>query len=124
MNDLNAISFQVIGTAMRIHTSLGPGLFESAYEVVLADALEQRAFHVERQKLVPITFEGRVLDRGFRVDLLVNGCVVVEVKSVPTLAPIHSKQVLTYIRLLPVRLGLLLNFGEPSLVIKRIANGI
>jgi iron complex transport system substrate-binding protein len=103
---------------------LGPGLLESVYEVILARELEQRGYRVERQKSIPINYEGLQFDEGFRADLVVGGCLIVELKSVESLAPVHSKQLLTYLRLTSFRLGLLINFGAALLKegIKRVAN--
>ncbi len=103
---------------------LGPGLLESVYEVVLAHELEKRGLKVERQKPVPIEFEGIRFDEGFRADLIVEECIVVELKSVEQLSPVHSKQLLTYLRLLDYRLGLLINFGAPVIKegIRRVVN--
>ena len=123
---LNDVSGAIIDASVRIHCDLGPGLLESVYEVVLAKALERRGLTVERQKSVPIQYEGALFDEAFRADLVVNGCVVVELKSVEHLLPVHSKKLLTYLRLMNLRLGLLINFGEPVLKagIKRIVNGL
>lgn len=109
---------------MRIHSKLGPGLFESVYETVLARELARRGLFVERQKPVTFDFEGMHFDQGFRADLVVERAVVVEVKAVPEIAPIHARQLLTYLRLLDCRLGLVLNFNALHLRsgIKRVAN--
>jgi GxxExxY protein len=113
-----------VDAAFHIHSKLGPGLLESVYEVILAKELERRGVFIERQKAVPIEFEGLHFEEGFRADLIVERAVVVELKSVETLASVHYKQVLTYLRLLDYRLGLLLNFGASLLKdgIKRIVN--
>jgi iron complex transport system substrate-binding protein len=122
--DLNQVSGQIVDTAFHIHSKLGPGLLESVYEAILAKELGRRGLYVERQKAVPIEFEGMQFEEGFRADLIVERAVIVELKSVETLAPVHSKQLLTYLRLLDYRLGLLINFGAPVLKdgIKRIVN--
>lgn len=124
--DLNLISGQIIDAALHVHTRLGPGLLESVYETVLAYELQQRGLAVERQIPVPIVYGTLRFEEGFRADLLVEKSVLVELKSVEALAPVHSKQVLTYLRLLDCRLGLLINFNVPLLKdgIKRIANGL
>jgi iron complex transport system substrate-binding protein len=124
MKDLNSISGTIVDAAFHIHSRLGPGLLESVYEVVLAHELQKRGLKVERQKPVPIEFEGIRFDEGFRVDLIVKNCVIVELKSVEELSRVHSKQVLTYLRLLDYRLGLLINFGAPVIKdgIRRIVN--
>jgi iron complex transport system substrate-binding protein len=115
---------EIVDAAYRIHTKLGPGLLESVYEAVLARTLEQRGLKVERQKPVSIEFDGFRFDEGFRIDLLVDDRVVVELKSVEQLAPVHSKQLLTYIRLLDLRVGLLINFGAATLKegVRRVVN--
>jgi GxxExxY protein len=124
MMELNRISGEIVDAAFHIHSKLGPGLLESVYEVILAKELEKRGFFVERQKAIPIEFEGPSFDEGFRADLIVANAIVVELKSVEQIAPVHAKQLLTYLRLLDYRLGLLINFGAPVLKhgIKRIVN--
>jgi iron complex transport system substrate-binding protein len=124
MKDLNSISGTIVDAAFHIHRTLGPGLLESVYEVVLAHELEKRGLKVERQKPVSITYDGLRFDEGFRADLIIEDCVVVELKSVEQLSPVHSKQLLTYLRLLDYRLGLLINFGAPVIKdgIRRIVN--
>ncbi len=114
----------VVDAAFHLHKDLGPGLLESVYEAVLARVLEDRGLRVERQKAVAFDFRGMRFDEGLRVDLLVNGCLVVELKSVETLARVHSKQLLTYLRLLHLPLGLLINFGAATFKegVKRIVN--
>ncbi len=122
--DLDFISGQVLDSAIRLHRRAGPGLLESVYEVVLAKDLERRGLQVERQKAVPIMLDGIVFEEALRLDLLVEGAIVVDVKSVDCLAPVHFKQVLTYLRLLDLRLGLLINFGGATLKegFKRVVN--
>lgn len=124
--ELDDITGAVIDAAVKIHKGLGPGLLESVYEMVLARELERRGFHVERQKPVSFEYDGMNFDEGFRVDLLVEGCVVVELKSVENLAPVHSKQLLTYLRVLNLRVGLLLNFGAATLKegLHRVVNNL
>jgi iron complex transport system substrate-binding protein len=123
--DLDEITGAIVDAAYRIHTGLGPGLLESVYEAVLSRDLMRRGFHVERQKLVTFNFDGMRFDEGLRLDLLVEEMVVVELKSVESLAPVHGKQLLTYLRLLDLPVGLLINFGSPRLRdgLQRIANG-
>ncbi|MBX9815798.1 MAG: Fe3+ hydroxamate ABC transporter substrate-binding protein [Proteobacteria bacterium SG_bin5] len=108
----------------KLHQALGPGLLESVYEACLFKSLAERGFLVERQKAVPIRFEGLVLDEGFRIDLLVAGQLVIELKSCEALAPVHGKQLLTYLRLMDLPLGLLMNFGAASFKegVRRVAN--
>lgn len=116
----------VVECAFALHKELGPGLLESVYEVLLADALRERGLSVERQKPIPICFRGKRFDEGFRADLLVADLVLVELKSVETLARVHRKQVLTYLRLTGLKLGLLINFGGELLKgnIERLVNGL
>ena len=113
--DIDEISGRIVDAAYHIHTELGPGLLESVYEAVLAKRLEQRGLRVERQKPVSFQFDGLNFEEGFRVDLLVEGEIVVELKSVEHLAKVHSKQTLTYLKLLDLRVGLLINFGGATL---------
>lgn len=124
MKDLNAISGTIVDAAFHIHSTLGPGLLESVYEVILARELEKRGLQAQRQKPVPIVVDGLRFDEGFRADLIVENCVVVELKSVEEIARVHTKQLLTYLRLLDFRLGLLINFGAPVIQegIRRIVN--
>jgi GxxExxY protein len=122
-HDLREMTGLIIGSALRIHTALGPGMFESVYREVLADDLTRKGLLVEVEKTFPIVFEGRSFDKAFRVDLAVENKVLVELKSITQIAPIHLTQLLTYLRMLDCRVGLVLNFGRLSLEIKRVANG-
>lgn len=125
MRDINQITGAVVDAAYRLHTRLGPGLVESVYEAVLARSLEERGLTVSRQQQISFDFDGMRFEQAFRVDLFVEGRVVVELKSVEKLAPVHSKQVLTYLRLLNLPIGLLINFGAARLSdggVQRIAN--
>ena len=115
MRQLDEITGAIVDTSLKIHRELGPGLLESVYETVLFRALERRGLPVERQKVIRFEYDGLVFDEGLRLDLLVDGCVVVELKSVERLAPVHHKQVLTYLRLLQLPVGLLINFGGATL---------
>ncbi|HEU4455345.1 MAG TPA: GxxExxY protein, partial [Longimicrobium sp.] len=115
MRDVNVITGEIVDAAYRLHTRLGPGLLESVYEAVLARALEQRGLTVERQKPISFEIDGMRFEEAFRADLLVDGRVLVELKSVEKLAPVHSKQVLTYVTLLKLPVGLLINFGAARL---------
>jgi GxxExxY protein len=119
----NEISGQVIGAAIEVHRQLGPGLLESAYEECLAYEMELRHIPFERQKPLPLTYKGIHLDCGYRLDFLVGGLVVVELKAVKAFEPIHEAQILTYLRLTNCKLGLLLNFHSTLMKkgIKRIA---
>lgn len=122
--DVEEVSSIVVDTALQLHRDLGPGLLESVYEVVLAKLLEQRGLSVERQKPVPIRYQDIALDEGFRLDLLVDNQLVIELKSVESIHPVHPKQLLTYLRLMNLPLGLLINFGAPLLRdgLKRVVN--
>jgi GxxExxY protein len=124
--NLDEITGAIIDAAMGIHRGLGPGLLESVYEAVLARALAARGLLVERQKTVPFEYDGMHFEEGLRLDLLVNGRVIVELKSVEKLAPVHSKQLLTYLRLMHFPVGLLINFGAPTVKegLQRVVNNL
>lgn len=113
-----------VDCGFRIHNDLGPGLLESVYEAILAAKLARRGLKVERQKPLDIHYEGLILKEGFRMDLLVEGRLILELKSVETLAPVHGKQLLTYLRLTGQPLGLLMNFGAATFRqgVKRVVN--
>ena len=115
MAELDDITGAVVDASLRIHRDLGPGLLESVYDAILARSLERRGLHVERHTPVGFEYNGMSFHEGFRVDLLVEHRVVVELKSVEQLAPVHYKQLLTYLRLLRLPVGLLINFGAPTL---------
>ncbi len=118
-HNLNKITEAIIGTAIAVHKELGPGLLESAYEACLAYELAERKLKVERQKGLPVTYHGVQLDCGYRIDLLVEKLVVVELKAVERLEPIHQAQMLSYLRLSGCKVGLLINFN-----VKVLKNGI
>jgi GxxExxY protein len=122
----NEIATIVVDTAFHIHRDLGPGLFESVYERILEAELTKRGLSVSRQKPIPIVYHGVHFEAGFRCDLLVEGKVIVEVKSIEALHPVHRKQVLTYLRFADKRLGLLINFNVALIKdgIFRLANGL
>ena len=122
--NLEQTSAVVVDAAFQLHKNLGPGLLESVYETILARTLEQRGLRVDRQRVLAFEYQGMHFHEGFRIDLLVNDSVVVELKSVEQLKPVHSKQVLTYLRLLDLGLGLLINFGAGTFKegVKRIVN--
>jgi GxxExxY protein len=105
----NVIAKEIVDAAFAIHSKLGPGLLESVYESILAYELRKRGLRVERQLPVPVVWDGVQFDEGYRLDLLIEGKVLIEVKSVESVAPVHKKQVLTYLRLLDKRLGILIN---------------
>ena len=123
--NVEELSALIVDCGYHLHVELGPGLLEAVYEVVLAKMIEERGVQVKRQVPAPIQFMGLKFDEGFRADLIVNDLVVVGLKSVENLAPVHSKQVLTYLRLLNLPLGLLINFGAATFKegCKRILNG-
>ncbi len=124
--ELDDITGTIIDAAIKIHKDLGPGLLESVYEVVLAKALEKRGLRVQRQVPFRFQYDGLVFEEGFRIDLLVEDRVVVEIKSIETLAPVHGKVLLTYLRLMNLQVGLLFNFGEEILKdgIHRVVNNL
>ncbi|GBC84978.1 hypothetical protein HRbin11_01418 [bacterium HR11] len=113
--NINALTHEIIGAALEVHRTLGPGLLESAYEECLCHELTLRRIPFERQKALPLEYKGIRLDCGYRLDLLVAGCVVIEVKAVEELLPIHEAQLLTYMRLGGWKVGLLINFNVPVL---------
>jgi iron complex transport system substrate-binding protein len=123
--EMNFITGKVIECAIDIHRNLGPGLLESVYEAILEKKLTQVGFSVRRQVVVPIRYEEMFFDEGFRADLIINNLVCIELKSVEVLAPVHSKQLLTYLKLLDLEVGLLINFGAPTIKegLHRIVNG-
>jgi GxxExxY protein len=122
----DAIAHEIVDAAFHIHTALGPGLLESVYDAVLSHELQRRGLHVTRQQAIPIYYDGVKIGVGFRADLIVEDKVIIEIKSVEQLAPVHKKQLLTYLRLADKRLGLLINFHEALIKngITRIANGL
>lgn len=122
----NEISRRIVNAAYQIHTQLGPGLLESVYEKILFFELRRQGLTVERQKPIPVFWNGVKMEMGFRADLIVEGKVIVEVKSVENIAQVHPKQLLTYLRLGNCKLGLLINFNEPLIKtgITGIVNGL
>jgi GxxExxY protein len=122
----NELSKIIVNACFQIHTELGPGLFESVYEECLYYELVQQGLMVERQKELPVIYKGIKMEIGFRTDLIVDKKVVVEIKSVDGIAPVHQKQVITYLRLTGLKLGLLINFNEALIKtgIQRIVKGL
>jgi GxxExxY protein len=116
---VNEISGQVIDAAFHIHRRFGPGLLESVYEAVLAAELRKRGLRVVQQQAIPVVYDGVELGVGFRADLIVEGAIIVEIKSVENVAPVHKMQLLTHLRLADKRLGLMINFN-----VARIKDGI
>ena len=121
----NEISEIIIGAAIEVHKHLGPGLLESAYEACLAYELKQQGLEVKQQLVLPVVYKEVKLDAGYRIDLLIENKVIIEVKSVDAMANIHIAQLLTYLKLKDIRLGLLINFNTEKLVngLKRVING-
>ncbi|MCL7452830.1 MAG: GxxExxY protein [Anaerolineae bacterium] len=119
LTELNALTSQIIGAAIEVHRHLGPGLLESAYETCLAYELERLGLAVERQKALPLVYKDIRMDQGYRLDLLVEQEVVLELKVVEQLAPVHEAQILSYLRFSGCRIGLLINFN-----VKLLKNGI
>lgn len=113
--DVDVIAREIVDAAIKVHKTLGPGLLESVYEQCLMLELSKRGLKPQRQVSLPIVYDGTKLEAELRIDLLVNGLVIVEVKSVETLLPIHQSQLLTYLKLSGCRLGLLMNFNVPLL---------
>lgn len=120
----NEIAVKILDVCFDIHRKLGPGLLESIYEEILKHELEAAGFSVARQKSIPVVWKSIRLETGFRLDLIVNDKVLIELKSVDALAPVHAKQVMTYLKLTGIKLGLLINFNEDYLKtgVKRIVN--
>jgi GxxExxY protein len=106
----NEVATQIVDAAYKIHTEIGPGLLESVYEAVMAEELKRRGLHIVRQQAIPVVYGSVKLDIGFRADLIVESKVIIEIKSVEAIAPVHRKQLLIYLRLADKRLGLLINF--------------
>lgn len=125
MNE-NELSRLIVDSAFKIHTTFGPGLFESVYEATMAHELRKRGCKVVRQRGVPVVFEGVRLELGFRADIIVNGKVIIEVKSIESLGPVHAKQLRTYLRLTDLKLGLLINFNVDLIKdgIRRVVNNL
>lgn len=122
----NQLSKIIVNTAYQIHSQLGPGLLESVYEEIMYYELRQQNLDVDRQKPIPVIWDDLKMQLGFRADLIVNNKVIIELKSVENIAPVHPKQVLTYLKLTNIKLGLLINFNE-SLIkngIMRIVNNL
>lgn len=122
----NEIAREIVDACYKIHTTLGPGLLESVYEAVLAYELKKRGLSIERQVPIAVVYDGIQFDQGFRADLVVNDKVIVELKSIENVLPVHKKQLLTYLRVSNKHLGLLVNFGAPLIKqgISRVVNGL
>jgi GxxExxY protein len=124
--DHNEIGRRIIGCALRAHSELGPGLLENVYEICLAHELKKAGLAIDRQLVLPVKYDGLIIESGLRLDLLIEGRVVVEVKAIETLAVVHRAQLLSYLRLGDFRLGYLMNFNVAQMKdgIVRIANGL
>ena len=122
--DEDSISHQIIGAAIEVHRTLGPGLLESIYEAALEMELGERALKVRRQVELPVSYKGRLLDGGYRIDLIVEESVIIEIKAVERLLPVFESQLLTYLKLSDKRLGLLINFNSSvvSNSVRRVVN--
>ena len=123
-NDLEDIARTVIDCGYHLHCDLGPGLLESAYELILSNLVERRGLAVRRQVPIQINYDGVVVDNAFKIDLLVENKLLIELKSTERNSPVYAKQVLTYLRLMDLPLGLLINFGQPTFKggLQRVAN--
>ena len=123
-DEIEALARAVVNIGFELHRDIGPGLLESAYEALMASILTNGGFNVQRQVPVQMNYRGVIVDNAFRIDILVNNCLVVELKSIERLSAVHGKQVLTYLRLMHLPLGLLMNFGEATFKsgLRRIAN--
>lgn len=119
MKEINQITEKIIGAVIEVHRELGPGLLESAYETCLGFEMTERGLNIERQKPLPVDYKGNRLDAGYRLDLLVENQVIVEIKSVDHLDPIHQAQILSYLKLFGCKVGLLINF-----IVQVLKNGI
>ncbi len=122
----NSLAKIIVDSAFQVHKGLGPGLLETVYEAALTHELCKRELIVDRQRPISIKYDGICFDEGFRADLLVNDKIIIELKSVEKIIPVHRKQLLTYLRLTDMRLGLLINFGENLIKngISRVVNGL
>ena len=122
--DVETLAKVAVDCGFQLHKELGPGLLESVYDLLLCEALREKGLFVEAQKVIPISFKGRVLEQGFRADIVVEHILLIEVKSTERHAAVHAKQVLTYLRLMKLPLGLLMNFGMETFRdgVKRLAN--
>jgi GxxExxY protein len=122
----NSVAKTIVDVAYKIHKKLGPGLLESAYQIIMVDELKKRGLDVKSEVLMPVIYDDIILPNGYRADLIVEDLVIVELKSVEKIAYVHTKQLLTYLKLSNFKLGLLINFGAPLIKfgIKRVVNGL
>jgi GxxExxY protein len=123
--DIEIIAKEIVDSAVKVHRALGPGLLESAYQHCLAYELRKRGFHVETEVYLPVIYDDQQIDAGFRIDMLVENCIIVENKAVAELAPIHKAQLLTYLKLRQLWLGFLINWNVKLIKdgINRVVNG-
>ncbi|MCD4813010.1 GxxExxY protein [bacterium] len=124
--DENGLAKMIIHKAFQIHKDIGPGLLETVYEVILAKELENEGLNVSVQQPISVKYKKYIFEQGFRADIVVNDCVIIELKSIEKIAPVHKKQLLTYLRLSHKKLGLLINFGEHLIKdgMHRVVNGL
>ncbi len=124
IDEIEALTRIVVNAGFELHRDIGPGLLESAYEALMASILAKEGCHVQRQVPIQMNYKGVTVDNAFKIDLLVNNCLIIELKSIERLTTVHGKQVLTYLRLMHLPLGLLMNFGEATFKsgLRRIAN--
>ena len=124
MNEVDECAALAVDLGLKIHRDLGPGMLESVYEGILAGQLQRAGYAVERQRPIPIEYDGMIFREGFRADLVVDGKLIIEIKAVDKLAAVHGRQLLTYLRMAKLTLGLLMNFGAPTFRegLRRIAN--
>ena len=124
MNDIEELAKTAVDCGYHLHREIGPGLLESVYEILMFQCLSGRGLHVERQVVVPIKYQDIVIDNAFRADILVENRLIIELKSTETHMPVHAKQLLTYLRLMDLPLGLLMNFGTATFKegVRRLAN--
>jgi GxxExxY protein len=115
MQELNALTERIIGLAIKVHKALGPGLLESTYEICFAYELEKNGFKVERQKVLPVVYQGISIECGYRIDLMINGKIILELKTIEKFLPVHEAQLLSYLKLSRCKLGLLINFNTKYL---------
>ena len=116
MNEVNKLSGIILNACINIHKTLGPGLLESAYEECLCAELDEAGIKYERQKPISLVYKGHMIGEGFRADLVVDGTIIIELKSVKAIEPVHFSQLLTYLKIMDLPLGLLINFNEERLV--------
>lgn len=115
MQNLNVLTERIIGLAIKVHKTLGPGLLESTYETCLVYEYEKDGFLVERQKVLPVVYEGIKINCGYRIDLMINGKIILELKSIEKILPVHEAQLLSYLKLSRCKVGLLINFNTKYL---------